>query len=231
VDTLAITGAVANDALAVTFNGTVITNFAGGTVVGVESVTADLGAGTDTLTYTAPGGVTVNLALGTASGFTSIANIENVTGGAGADLLTGNIGANTMTGGAGADIINGGDGSDILIGGTGADLLTGGLGNDIFRYTTIGELTTVVATSDRITDFTAGDIIDLAGIDANTGAGGNQTFAFIGNAVSFGSAAQVRYFDNGVDTFIALNTNNSIPAEAILTLSGVHTLTAANFVL
>jgi Ca2+-binding RTX toxin-like protein len=231
VDTLAITGAAANDALAVTFNGTVITNFAGGTVVGVESVTADLGAGTDTLTYTAPGGVTVNLALGTASGFTSIANIENVTGGAGADLLTGNIGANTMTGGAGADIINGGDGSDILIGGTGADLLTGGLGNDIFRYTTIGELTTVVATSDRITDFTAGDIIDLAGIDANTGAGGNQTFAFIGNAVSFGSAAQVRYFDNGVDTFIALNTNNSIPAEAILTLSGVHTLTAANFVL
>ena len=46
--------------------------------------------GTDTLTYAGTtADVTVNLATGTASGFASIAGIENVTGGSGNDTLTG----------------------------------------------------------------------------------------------------------------------------------------------
>jgi hypothetical protein len=40
--------------------------------------------------------VTVNLTTGQASGFTSIANIQNVTGGAGAALLTGSLGSNIL---------------------------------------------------------------------------------------------------------------------------------------
>jgi hypothetical protein len=52
----------------------------------VESVKADLLGGTDTLNYsTTVAGVTINLAAGTASGFTSIGGIENVTGGSGND--------------------------------------------------------------------------------------------------------------------------------------------------
>ena len=56
----------------------------------VESVTADLRGGANALSYGATTGpVTVNLATGMASGFLSIADIQNVTGGSGDDLLTG----------------------------------------------------------------------------------------------------------------------------------------------
>ncbi len=90
LDTLAITAGGGNQTLDVVFDGTAITNFEGGTVTGIESVTADLGGGTDTLNYGATtAGVTVNLQTGTATGFTSIAGIENVTGGAGAELADG----------------------------------------------------------------------------------------------------------------------------------------------
>ncbi len=128
-DRLNIAGTLANNTLGVVFNGTSLTNFAGGTLANVEAVTADLlgnGATGDTLTYAgtlAANGVTVNLSTGTASGFTSIAGIENVTGGAGADRLTGNANANTLVGGASDDrfvaTIN--DGNDNYTGNAGSD--------------------------------------------------------------------------------------------------------------
>ena len=80
--------------------------------------------------------VTVNLAKGTASGFTSIASILNVTGGGQADNLTGSTGNNTLIGGGGADTLNGEGGADLLIGGDGADTINTGAanGNDQARY-------------------------------------------------------------------------------------------------
>jgi len=132
---LAITGTAANEMLNVTFNGTSITNFAGGTVTNVEAVKADLGAGTDTLDYgTTTAAVTVDLSAGKASGFTSIAGIQNVTGGAGNNTLTGNGAANVLTGGAGNDTLSGCAGNDTLKGGLGNDTLTGGAGNDTFVF-------------------------------------------------------------------------------------------------
>src|SRR4029453_370646 len=110
--------------LAVTFNGTALTIVGGGNVTNVEAVTADLGAGTDSLTYqAASAAVTVDLALGTASGFTSIAGIENVSGGNGADTFTGNSLANSFNGGAGNDrfIATPNDGNDSYVGGAGTD--------------------------------------------------------------------------------------------------------------
>ena len=133
-DSLNITGTAAADTLDVVFNGTALTNFEGGTITNVESVTADLLGDLDTLTYAGTleaSGVTVNLATGTASGFTSIANIENVTGGNGADTLTGNDGVNILNGGGGADTLDGGVGADLLYGGAGNDIMNGGAGNDI----------------------------------------------------------------------------------------------------
>lgn len=106
IDTLAFTSNGGDEILTVVYNGTSITNAEGVTVSNVESVTADLGAGNDTLSYTnAPGGVTVNLSTGTASGFTSIANIENVTTNGGADTLTGNSLVNVFNSGAGNDML------------------------------------------------------------------------------------------------------------------------------
>jgi Ca2+-binding RTX toxin-like protein len=214
-DTLAIAGTTAANTLSAVTVGAALTNFGGGTFTNVESITLDLLAGSDTLSYSgnAIGNVvSVNLAAGTATGFTAIANIENVTGSRGADTLIGDAGAN------------------ILVGGGGADVLTGGAGGDTFRYAAITDLTTVANTSDRITDFEDGlDKIDLAAMDANTLLTGRQSFTFIGTG-AFTAAGQVRYSTTlGGDTLIELNTNNTFGAEAVLTLSGVHTLSAANF--
>ena len=112
---IGVTGSSANDTLDVIYNGTSLTNFEGGTIVDVESVTANLNGGTDTLSYagtTVP--VAVNLGTSAASGFTTITNIENVTGGSGADALTGSTAANVLNGGAGGDILIGGDGNDTI---------------------------------------------------------------------------------------------------------------------
>ncbi|MGH6690301.1 MAG: beta strand repeat-containing protein [Gammaproteobacteria bacterium] len=105
-DTLSITGTGGNNTLDVIFDGTVLTNFEGGTVTGVESITADLLGGVDRLTYAGTtADVTVDLTAGTASGFTSITGIENATGGSGNDTLigAGNAAVNNLAGGAGDD--------------------------------------------------------------------------------------------------------------------------------
>ncbi len=81
-DTLAITGTSSNDTLDVIVSGGVITQFEGGTVSGVEIVTANLGNGSDTLSYAGTTeAITIDLAAGTATGFNSISGIENFVGG------------------------------------------------------------------------------------------------------------------------------------------------------
>ena len=62
-DTLMITGTTGGETLDVVFDGTAITEIeGGGSIVNVESVTADLLAGTDTLDYDdTTADVTVNL--------------------------------------------------------------------------------------------------------------------------------------------------------------------------
>lgn len=78
-------------------------------------------------------GVTVNLALGTASGgdgegdtttthqYDRLVNIENVLGSKYGDTLIGNAGVNVLSGAAGNDTLSGGGGADTLDGGTGQD--------------------------------------------------------------------------------------------------------------
>ena len=74
------------------------------------------GAGVDTINYSAyTTSVTVNLALGTATGTSGISNIENIIGGAGNDLLTGDGGNNVITGNGGNDTMSGGAGDDTYI--------------------------------------------------------------------------------------------------------------------
>ena len=123
-DTLNITGTAGNDTLDVIYNGTALTSVEGGAVTGVEAVTTDLlgqpVGGSDALSYAGTtAAVTVNLTAGIASGFGSIANIENVTGGSGNDTLTGDANANTLNGGLGDDtfIATVGDGNDSYNGG------------------------------------------------------------------------------------------------------------------
>jgi len=176
-DTLRVTGLVSNDTLNVTFNGTALTSVATSTVTGVEAVTADLLGGSDTLNYgtttTAP--VTVNLATGSASGFTVISNIENVTGDTGNDTLTGDAGANTL---------NGGGGNDVLSGGLGNDVLTGGAGNDTASYASESDAMVVDLAAGTARRGSAAAAVEdtLATLENVTGGTGNDTLTGDGNA-------------------------------------------------
>jgi Ca2+-binding RTX toxin-like protein len=89
------------------------------------------GGGLDTVAYQGSGAVVASLPLtvqssdfstvnGTSSGSEAdwiFGDIENLTGGSGADLLTGNSGPNELVGGAGNDTLVGGAGDDVLEGG------------------------------------------------------------------------------------------------------------------
>jgi hypothetical protein len=237
VDTLVLTSGTGDQILTVGFDGVAITTVEGGAITGIESITANLGAGTgDRLIYSSTAGVVVNLATGTASGFSSIANIENANGGTGNDVLTGGGNNNRLNGGLGGnDTIDAAAGDDALFGGLGADLLTGGTGNDSFFYDSTAESGTSAATRDILTSFdgagaVGGDIIVLNAIDANTGAGGNQAFAFIGTA-AFSAAGQLRFFQDGTNTFVEANTTGATGAELTIQVNGLHTFVAADFVL
>ncbi len=236
-DTLVLTSGSGNQTLTVVFDGVSITAFEGGTLTNVELVTANLGAGTgDVLLYeSTAAAVTVNLALGTASGFSSIAGIENVRSDGGADVLTGGSNNNRLNGQGNNDTIDGGGGNDTLTGGLGVDLLTGGTGNDTFLYLSSADSGTTALTRDTITDFegaglAGGDLIDINDIDANTGAGGNQNFTFIGNA-AFTAVGQLRFFQDGTNTFVEGNTTGTDGAEFSIQVNGLHTFIATDFVL
>jgi hypothetical protein len=146
-----ITGTAVANTLSVVFNGTALTSVAGGTVTGVEAVTADLLGGTDTLNYTTTtAAVAVNLGAGTASGFTSIANIENVTGGAGDDRFLATVG----------------DGTNSYVGGVGSDTYD-------LSLTSAGATVTITSATSAETGTDT-----LAGIENVMGSQGNDTIAF-----------------------------------------------------
>ena len=221
LDTLNITGTAAADTLAVLFDGTALTGIAGGTLSGVEIVTADLLGGSDTLSYgTTTAAVTVNLATHSASGFTSIVGIENVTGGAGADTLIGDGLANAL---------NGGNGNDTLIGGLGVDTLTGGAGTDTVSY--VGETDALVislatGTTQRgsaaapVEDVlvTIENVIGGSGSDSITGSTGNNLLdggAGIGNdSIDGGSGNDTLIGGDGNDQLFGGVGTNSIDGGA-----------------
>ena len=222
LDVVAIAGSVANDTLNVLFDGTAVTAFEGGTVTGVESITADLAGGTDTLNYSATtAGITIELAAGTASGFASVAGIDNVIAGAGDDALIGNAGANVLNGGAGHDtfIATAGDGNDTYTGAGGIDtydlsrtaagaIVTATRANS----TEIG--TDVLATIENIVGSQGTDSMTLdSGVNVVDGQDGNDTISTGGgndtliggvgdDTLIGGIGADAAFGGIGSDTFI-----------------------------
>ena len=245
-DTLTITAAGVADTLTVTLSGSSLTTLDFGaalnTLLSLEAITANLGGGIDTLAYaTASTGATANLATGTASGFTSIALIENLAGGNGDDDLTGNAAANSLSGGAGADSLYGGIGADTLFGGAGADLLTGGLSADRFCFAALSDMGLGLGNRDVITDFSSGDRLDFSRIDANATLAGDQAFTLtsgIGTG-GFTANAQVRYsfVDTDADgladsTLIQINFDGSLAADYdLLVLNRTVAMAAFDFTL
>ncbi len=188
------------------------------------------GQGTDTLDFgLSTQAATVNLSINWAGSGKTISNFENVNGGTFGDILTGSDAANVLNGGGGNDALAGLGGNDVLRGGAGREAMTGGLGSDIFDFDYTSD-SAVGANRDRIPDFTGADWIDLAGIDANAAAGGNQAFAFVGQQ-AFSAAGQVRFYVDGNRTIVEVNTAGAGGSEMEIELAGALALAESDFIL
>jgi Ca2+-binding RTX toxin-like protein len=116
------------------------------------------------------------------------------------------------------DVVKGGGQADLIHGNLGADQLTGNGGADTFRYQSSSESTT--GSMDHILDFAAGtDKIDLSHIDADTVAGGDQAFAWIGSNAFSGSAGQLRAYQDGASWFVEGDTDGNGVADLVIQLT------------
>lgn len=184
----------------------------------------------------------------TGFGIDTIRGVENAEGAQGDDRLFGNGKSNQLNGAAGddllvgnggADRLDGGRGNDDIRGGGGRDLMAGGGGADRFVFVDTDEIGTRGANSDVIIDFRQGtDLIDLRRVDAADGIGGNNKFLWRGDegigTASGGEIAWTHLDRAGTDrdvTLIRIDTDDDSAAEAVLRLTGLYDLTAADFVL
>ena len=153
--------------------------------------------------------------------------IENLVGSNHDDTVLGGNVANVLLGRGGDDVIDGRGGADLIDGGGGADTLTGGQGFDTFRYRWVQEST--IDRRDDILDFDRRfDLIDLSGIDADTGAAGEQAFTFIGQGVDFtGTAGELRYSEG----LVQADLDGDAEADLAIGMNGVATMSADDFVL
>lgn len=204
-------------------------------------------AGFDTLDLSAySGDLSVDISFATATilgtGTTAalsdrVQSVEALILGGGADIAFGSAGANHLWGGDGDDTLSGvngndtleGDaGNDMLIGGAGLDVLVGGLGDDVFVFATPAHST--LAASDVIMDFgqagsAGGDVIDIGDM-------AGLAFQFVGSGgFASGGTNQVRVFNNGTDTFVQIDTDTDVAAEAQIRILGIHELAASDFIL
>lgn len=147
----------------------------------------------------------------------------------GGDKLYGDRGNDILHGGSGNDTLNGGAGNDVLVGGSGKDILMGGAGDDRFVFEALAESGNAVSKRDHVWDFSHGhDLIDLVAIDADSTIDEDQSFdLLIGAREAFDAPGQLR-FSGGV---LYGNTDYDAAPELSIALSGVATLSMADFLL
>lgn len=121
--------------------------------------TADYGDKTGAVVATLNGATPITVQVGGVAEDT-IVGIENLTGGAAADVLTGDAGANTLSGNAGDDVLSGAGGDDLLVGGAGIDSAV--YANITAGGAPVASLVTHVGTTVRVAD-------GLGGTDTLTG--------------------------------------------------------------
>lgn len=137
----------------------------------------------------------------TNAGNTKVAEIDGSTLTAALTVTAAGTTATTIKGGSGndvlsaaagtADVLLGGDGNDTLTANSGMAILTGGAGNDLF---VIGTASTNVNSYATITDFAAGDVLQI------TGAG-----SFASAAVVLGDTAVFQDYANAAINALGAN--------------------------
>ena len=160
-----------------------------------------------------------------------------VTGGAGKDMLKASVGTTAK-----ADVLVGGAGNDVLHAGSNGAVLTGGAGNDLFVLGTGGNKEANTYTS--ITDFQAGDLLELTGatsfgkLTANLNAGTAGFTDYVNAAMQqaelTGSGAHdAVWFSFSGNSYVVLEQGG--PAgftngvDSIVQLTGVASLDTASF--
>ena len=167
-------------------------------------------AGSDTLDMAA---ITANLSVDLGSGFMGRGSASS--GQSGSDTLW-NV-ENVVTG----------SGNDTITASSAVNIMDGGAGNDTFRF-----LSEADADGDTIVGFQTGDKIDLAGIDANGGTGGNQSFTLVAGSTLSGAAQLVvtqETREDGDYTVVQGSVDGDGGAELRLSIKGNHNLTSSDF--
>jgi len=195
----------------------------------------DGGSGHDLLSYEGwYSDFSVDLSTGEATlgGNTqTLSGIEDIVAGGGNDLINGDVSDNYIRADSGDDTVSSGGGNDTLEGGYGADCLTGGSGNDIFVYSSIYESNTL-GSADTIADFVIGDdIIDLSRIDVDPSTFSDDAFTFVGASAFSSTAGELRYFTSGGNTHVVADLDGDGSADFEIELTGVFSLTSADFAL
>ena len=201
--------------------------------------TVDGGAGSDWVLYDRDSiyslstGVTVDLALGTATdGFgatDTLISIENARGSGYADTLIGSSGDNFIQGRAGDDVITAGAGNDTIEAGVGNDTIDGGAGTDLLDFNndlpTTGVVVTFTSTSGGTAQdglggsdtFTGIEIIRGTGFgDTMTGSTGAVTFYGLDGDDNLGGATGNDWLDGGLgnDTLYGGDGNDTLNGGA-----------------
>jgi len=214
-------------------------------VGGLGADVLDGGAGIDTAGYgEKTASIVVTLTAGdaivTVGGVAedTLRNIENVTGGGGADTLTGNALANQLLGSNGDDLLKGGLGADILDGGAGIDtadytdktaavvvtlagaanaqVTVGGLAEDTLRN--IENLIGGTAADSLTGDSLANRLFGRQGADTLSGGGGADFLDGGGGAdlMKGGAGDDVFIVDNAADVVTEFAGEGSDRVESVL---------------
>ncbi|WP_377188108.1 M10 family metallopeptidase C-terminal domain-containing protein [Ruegeria meonggei] len=164
---------------------------------------------------------------------------DTLDGQEGDDTLNGGRHSDILIGGRGQDTINGGNGADIIEGGKGLDFMNGGNGTDTFVFTTMRDSTNSTIYSDVISDFRSGeDKIDLSAIDASEILPGDDAFIFRGQGpITTSQEGEISYLKIDAAgtandrTYVFIDSDADKAREMVIELTGLHDLTANDFIL
>lgn len=139
-------------------------------------------------------------------------------------------GGTDIIGTSGDDTLRGTAANETLTGGLGRDMLYGGGGADTFIYASVND-SLAGTTRDIIADWDALDKIRLTAIDADSVAAGNQDFIFDGAGTADRNVASghVKYYQIYGNTYVVADTTGDGQADLQIEITGLHTLTTANF--